>query len=100
MDLTPKQRRFLRGRAHDLDPAVRVGAAGVTDGVIHAIDTALEARELIKVKLDGDRHQRAEAVATIAERTRSAVAQTIGRVVVLYRPAKEAERRAISLPRE
>ncbi len=45
------QRKQLRKLAHSLRPAVAVGEAGVTAGVIGAIDVALGDHELIKVRL-------------------------------------------------
>ena len=55
MPLTPRQSRQLRALAHDLDPVVRVGGAGVTDAVIDKTDKELEIHELLKVKIDADR---------------------------------------------
>lgn len=75
-----------------------VGRAGVTDAVVQEIDDALEARELIKVRLAGDRDERAEAAAAIAERTRSALAGRIGRLAILYRQNADPARRKIDLP--
>ena len=49
--ITGKQRSYLKSLAHDIDPTVYIGKAGVTDNVIKEIDMCLEARELVKVKL-------------------------------------------------
>ncbi|HHO50224.1 MAG TPA: YhbY family RNA-binding protein [Deltaproteobacteria bacterium] len=98
MPLTLCQQRHLRALAHNLDPSVRVGAAGVTDGVIQAIEEALIARELIKVRLDADRGGRLELAGALTERTGAEVAQIIGRIVVLYRRAPDPARRRISAP--
>ncbi len=72
-----------------------VGRAGVTDAVVREIDDALEARELIKVRLAGDREERVEAAAAIAGRTRSELAGQIGRVAILYRRNPDPEKRRI-----
>ena len=48
--ITGKQRSYLKSLAHDIDPTVYIGKAGVTDNVIKEIDMCLEARELVKVK--------------------------------------------------
>lgn len=75
-----------------------VGRAGVTDAVVREIDDALEARELIKVRLAGDRDERSQAAAAIAERTRSELAGQIGRLAILYRRNPDPARRKIELP--
>ena len=52
MELTSKQRKLLEKAAHDLQPVVIVGGAGVTDGVTNMVATSLAAHELIKVKFN------------------------------------------------
>jgi RNA-binding protein len=88
--LNGKQRRQLRALGHHLTVVVQVGADGVTDGVIAATAQALEDHELIKVKIAAEREERAEAVEKLAEATKSEVAQTLGRTVLLWkkRPKK------------
>jgi RNA-binding protein len=96
--LTSRQRSHLRSLAHSLEPVVLVGRAGVTDAVVREIDDALEARELIKVRLSGDSDERAASSAAIADRTRAGVAGRIGRVVILYRMHRDPSRRRVDLP--
>jgi RNA-binding protein len=85
--LTTKQRAALKARAHALEPVVRIGHAGVTDAMVAEIDRALEAHELIKVKIgEGDREQRAVHADTISARTGAALVQRVGRVLILWRP--------------
>jgi RNA-binding protein len=96
--LTSRQRGRLRSLAHSLEPAVLVGRAGVTDAVVREVDDALEARELIKVRLPGDREERARAAAAMAERTSSELAGQIGRVAILYRGNPDPARRKVDLP--
>jgi RNA-binding protein len=86
MGLTGKQRRYLRGLGHNLRPVVQLGRGGLDEGVVKALDTALEQHELVKVKLGGeameDRHEMADL---LAEQTQSAVAQVLGGTILLYR---------------
>jgi RNA-binding protein len=77
---------------------VLVGRAGLTDAVVREVDDALEARELIKVRLTGDREERSVAAAAIAERTSSELAGQIGRVAILYRRSSDPARRKVDLP--
>ena len=84
--LSGKQRRHLRGLGHELKPIVQVGKDGIDDGLVAAVDQALEDHELVKLKVGEsaklDRHEAAEA---IARRTHSEVAQVLGNTVLLYR---------------
>lgn len=75
-----------------------VGRAGVTDAVVKEVDDALEARELIKIRLSGDREERVDAAAAIAARTASELAGQIGRVAILYRRNPDPARRKVDLP--
>jgi RNA-binding protein len=86
--LTGRQRKHLRGLAHPLQPVVHVGAAGVTDAVLEAVDAALSAHELVKVRLHepADKH---DAAAALAAGTQAALCGLIGHVVILYRPHPE-----------
>ena len=86
-DLTARERASLKARAHALEPVVRVGHAGATDALIANIAGALEAHELIKVKIgEGDRDERDAATAAICAGTGAALVQRVGRVLVLWRP--------------
>ena len=49
-NLNSSQRSYLKGQAHNLEPMVQIGKNGLTDGVIHSINAALSAKELIKIK--------------------------------------------------
>lgn len=87
--LNGKQRRQLRALGHHLEVVVQVGANGVTDGVVAAVQQALEDHELIKVKIAADREERATAIAALAQGTGSEVAQTLGRTVLLWKKRKK-----------
>jgi RNA-binding protein len=84
--LTGKQRRHLRGLGHDLKPVVHIGKSGIDDGLVAAVEQALDDHELVKIKVGEaaglERHGAAEA---IAHRTHSEVAQVLGNTVLLYR---------------
>jgi len=98
MHLTGKQARFLRGLGHHLKPVVMVGKDDVNTAVIAATEEALEAHELIKVKLqEGCLSDRKAVAAELTAATGSAVAQILGKIILLYRPGKEPK---IQLPRD
>jgi RNA-binding protein len=90
LSLTPRQRALLKARAHALEPVVRLGAAGATDAVVGEVDRALAAHGLIKVRLAGaDRASRRSVTDALCARTGAAAVQTVGRVLVLWRPRPE-----------
>lgn len=96
--LTGFQRTYLRGLAHPLRPAVRVGKEGVTAPVLATIDEALDARELIKVSLPGTRLERRELAATIAERSAAECIGLLGGIAIFFRPCADPARRRILPP--
>lgn len=92
VSLTPRERSHLKARAHALEPRVQVGHSGVTDALAAEVDRALTAHELIKVKILGDdRERRAEIADDIARRADAALVQSVGKVVVLWRPRPEQD---------
>jgi RNA-binding protein len=92
-ELSERQRRYLRGLAHPLKPVVRLGNAGLTEAVAREAERALHDHELIKVKAPGgDREARDALLASLAERTASALVHRIGNIAVLYRPHPELPR--------
>lgn len=95
--LTGKQKRFLRSKAHHLDPIFQVGKGGVNENMIKQIDDVLEKRELIKVSVlqncEDDRYDVAEQLSSGA---RAELVQVIGHTIVLYKESKENKQ--IKLP--
>lgn len=88
LELSGKVRKQLRGMAHGLDAAVQVGQEGISPGVIAAIDAALLAHELIKVRMHQPTDKKSWAD-ELAESTGSALCGLVGHTVVLYRPHPE-----------
>lgn len=96
--ITSKQRSYLRSLAHNIDPIVYIGKAGVTENVIKEIDQALEARELVKVKIQEGCELAAKDVANdILPELDAEFVQAIGRKFTLYRESKENKQ--IELPK-
>lgn len=95
--LTGKQKNHLRGLAHALHPLVIVGEKGLTDNLLEETRLALEAHELIKVRVNAaDREEREERIQTLVDATASQLVQKIGHIAVLYRRAKKPK---LQLPR-
>ncbi len=93
--LASYQRKALRGLANPLRPIVHVGEAGVSDQVLRALDEALLAHELVKVRLLAPEDKKATAQA-IADKSGAALCGLVGHTVILYRPHPEDPR--IELP--
>ena len=90
MELNSKQRAHLRALAHHLDAVVLVGSAGITDAIVAKVDAELENHELIKVKVGKESPVgKDDAAAQLVEKTGAALAQIIGRTIVLYRRRKK-----------
>ncbi len=98
-ELKGSQRKYLRGAAHSYKPQVQVGKEGLSESVLDAIDTALEAHELIKVKIAAERDQREQFVPVIEERLGCECVGTVGRMAILYREHPDPEKRKIAVPK-
>jgi RNA-binding protein YhbY len=81
-----------------------IGEAGLTPAVLHEIDIALKSHELIKVRVLGDDRDRRGALSSeICATLDAAEIQSIGKMVVLYRPRPEEPadaRKATRRPRK
>ncbi|MED1468320.1 ribosome assembly RNA-binding protein YhbY [Bacillus salipaludis] len=95
--LTGKQKRFLRSKAHHLDPIFQVGKGGVNENMIKQISDALEARELFKISILQNCDEDKNVVAKqLAEGTGAEIVQIIGHTIVLYK--ESLEKKQIVLP--
>lgn len=97
--ITSKQRSYLKSLAHNIDPVVYIGKEGLTDNIIMELDRCLEARELVKVKLQEGADLDPKTVANeVLEPLGAEFVQAIGRKFTLYRESKENKQ--IILPRK
>jgi len=98
--LSAAQRKALRAKAHDLDPLVRIGDAGLSEAVIRETDLALTAHGLIKVRVFGDDREARETIGqTLCERLGCALVQSIGKLLVLWREQPETARKKTPIRR-
>ncbi len=96
--MTSKQRAYLRSLAHSLDTIFQVGKGGVGENMCKQVSDALEARELIKLRvLDNSDYTPREAAEEIAEATGAEVVQVIGTKFVLYK--ESVDHKTIVLPK-
>ncbi|MDP7180497.1 MAG: YhbY family RNA-binding protein [Candidatus Woesearchaeota archaeon] len=86
MDTQPITKKDLKEKAKTLEPVIRIGKSGLSDGTIAEIKKQLEKKKLIKIKLlkaaikDKDKKQLANE---LAEKTDSLLIDRVGFVVVL-----------------
>lgn len=90
MQLSTKQRKYLRARAHPLKVVVTVGAKGLTAPVKEEVELALSSHELIKLKLPADDKAAKQATLdALCDELNAMQVQLIGRVGILYRPTSK-----------
>lgn len=100
--MTSKERAALRAAANPLEPIFQIGKEGVSENLIAQLDDALDARELLKIRVHLETAP--EKPRQLADRLQTAlnaeVIQVIGGVIVLYRKADKekinAKKAAIS----
>ena len=79
--------------ANTLDTIFQIGKGGVSENMCKQISDALEARELIKLRvLENSDYTAKEAAAEIAEVVGADVVQVIGTKFVLYKESKDKKR--------
>lgn len=94
-ELTPAARRDLRARAHHLNPVVTVAGNGLAPSVLAEIERALQAHELIKVKVQGtEREQRELLMQALCTALDAEPVQHIGSVLVVWRQRREEDKPA------
>ena len=90
MNLTSKQRAYLKGLAQNIEPVFSIGKSSVTPEVTESVSECFNTKELIKGTVQKNCLDDVKEVAnTVAERTRSTLVQVIGRKIVLYKPFHE-----------
>ncbi len=87
--MTSKERAQLRAKANPLEPIVQIGKDGISDNLITQLDDALDARELVKIRvhLETAPESPREFADKLAEKLGAEVIQVIGGVIVVYRKA-------------
>ncbi|MHC1692161.1 MAG: ribosome assembly RNA-binding protein YhbY [Sphaerochaetaceae bacterium] len=93
-------RNFLRKRAHELKPVVMVGKNGNDERIVKALNEALHAHELVKIRFQDFEEDRREIAEELATSTQSEVVTIIGHVATLFRQNRLPEERLIHIPRE
>ncbi len=85
MSLSNTQIRHLKSLAHHLKPVVRVGQHGIREAVLEELEQALDAHELIKVKVAAEKAERIALIRQLTEASGAQLIQHIGQMAVLFR---------------
>lgn len=96
MELTGKQKRYLRSLAVNIRPVVQIGKSGLSNEILTSIRHAADARELIKVNILQNSDETAKDVAAMIDEMGLNVVQIIGRNVVVFKVSDRKENRKIS----
>lgn len=84
--LSGKQRAKLKAESHDYKPVVNIGKFSLTDDVIKATEEALEARELIKIKiLNNNMDDPDEILSELLEKLDAEFVNHVGNIFTIYR---------------
>ncbi|RRD40660.1 YhbY family RNA-binding protein [Leptotrichia sp. OH3620_COT-345] len=88
MNLSSKERAFLKKITHGLEPVVRIGKDGIDDNVIESMASVVKKRELIKVKVlqNSDVEIGRELGNELAFRTKSFFVDSIGKIMIFFKP--------------
>ena len=89
MELTSKQRKYLEKLAHNLNPVVIVGGAGVTEGVEQMVNNTLASHELIKIKYNEYKDDKVELTNSLCQKCGATLVRIIGNVAIVYREKDE-----------
>lgn len=95
--LTGKQRSYLRSLANEVPALFQIGKNGIDENVIQQFRDALEAKELVKVRvLKNSLYTAREACDEIAQAINAEIVSVIGNKFVLYMESKA--KKMIELP--
>ena len=96
--MTSKQRSYLKSLAVNLDTIFQVGKGGITDELCTQLLNALNARELIKIKiLENSPISAKDASIEISDKIGAEIVQVIGTKVVLFRVSDNEKNRKIDI---
>ncbi len=98
MNLTGKQKAYLKKLVHATKPVVMIGGKGVSEQVIKAIDEELTLKELIKIKFSDFKEQKKEIFPQIAEQVDAIAIDLIGNIGILYRQNSDPDKQKINIP--
>ncbi len=98
MDLSSKQRKYLRSLAHSLKPKVYIGKNSISKGILNSINENLDSDELIKIK-SHENKLTSDDLSDIKKHIKLSIVGNIGKTIIVYRQNADKELRKIKLPK-
>ena len=96
--MTSKQRAYLKSLASRIDTIFQIGKGGISEEICFQLNNAMEARELIKIKLlETCPDPIKDVAAEISQKTGAEVVQTIGTKIVLFKVSSNEKNRKIDI---
>jgi RNA-binding protein len=97
-ELNPKDKRFLKAKAHALKPLIQVGKQGVTKAFAQQISELLGTHELIKVKFNEFKDERKELFKALAKDVQAYPVSIVGNTGILFRQNVDPKKQKYQLP--
>lgn len=95
--ITTKQRAYLRSLGSTMSPIFQIGKGGIEENFLIQVKQALEARELIKIKvLENSGLDTREASDMICKAVGCEGIQAIGNKIVLYKQSSNLKKRKLN----
>lgn len=88
--MNSKKRAFLKKKAHNLEPMVRIGKDGLNENIIQSILDAIDSRELLKVKiLQNCEEEKGTIYSKLMDVKDFEVVGMIGRTIIVFKENKD-----------
>ena len=82
----------MRGLGNALDPVMQIGKDGLSENSYQTIESLLEARELIKIKvLKNSDLKPKDVISTICNKLNAQPVQVIGNIIIIYRKSSKKD---------
>ena len=93
-------KKYLKGLAHGLKPIVFIGEKGLTENFEKALNEALDAHELVKVRFVDfkEKELKTDLSTEIEKRCGCDKVGMIGHIAIYYREQRDPKKRKIVLP--
>jgi len=86
MNLSSKQRAFLKKEASTIEPLMRIGKEGLNENVIKSLEDLFRKRELVKVKmLQNSEEDMNETAKKLAEGVNAQIVHTMGKTILFFK---------------